>query len=222
MRRVITLAIAVLCLPLCWITTPSQSAELSGAWKVATRGGPTPICSFIQAGSNLNGSCIGPQATGTVAGTVFGSRVQWRWQWLNYGGNTAAAFDFTGTLQPDNSIAGMIERPEIGLSLNFTAKRIADGGAAVPPAQSARDATGPERIQAGRSSTAMAGVPQASDQELEQMSRRIFNPAGNYGISADTEAKRQQWLYDAKQSRIKNQIEMMKAGHDYSVEWRNR
>lgn len=112
------------CIAVCWISTPSQSAEISGAWRIATQGGPTPICSFIQVGNNLSGACIGPQATGTITGTVFGSAVRWRWQWVTYGGNSAAAFDFLGTLTPGNTMTGMLERRETGLSLKFAAKRI--------------------------------------------------------------------------------------------------
>ena len=111
------------CMILWGISVPSHAAEISGAWKIATRGGPTPICSFVQVGNNLNGSCIGLQATGTVTGTVVGPTVRWRWRWATYGKNTAAAFDFIGSLQANNTITGTVERREIGLSLNFTAQR---------------------------------------------------------------------------------------------------
>jgi hypothetical protein len=57
---------------------------------------------------------------------------------------------------------------------------------------------------------------------LEAQSRRIFNPSGNYLIPGDQEARRQQWMYNAQQQAIRNGIEMKRAGHDYSVEWRNR
>jgi YD repeat-containing protein len=73
--------------------------------------------------NNLSGSCIGPQATGNVVGTVTGSAVRWRWQWTTYGNTSAAAFDFVGTLQPDNKITGILTRGETGLSLEFTATR---------------------------------------------------------------------------------------------------
>lgn len=163
--------------------------------------------------------CVGPNAKGVITGTIIGDQVRWSWLWVTYAGNSersAGTFVFTGTLRPDNSITGMVGRLETGSSLNFAAKRQfeAAGAPAVPTQQ--QPSSPAERR------TSMAAPPQPSDQELEQMSLRIFNPAGNYGISADTEAKRQQWLYDAKQSRIRNQIEMMRAGHDYSIEWRNR
>ena len=120
MRRTIALFAIIAA---CWISTPSQSAEISGAWKIDTRGGPVPLCSLVQVGNNLNGSCVGPKATGTVRGTVVGQTVRWRWQWVTYAGNSAAAFDFIGTLGLDNTITGMVERRETGLSLSFTAKR---------------------------------------------------------------------------------------------------
>jgi hypothetical protein len=48
--------------------------------------------------------------------------VRWRWQWVANARHAAGAFDFTGTLLPDNTIAGTVERREIGFSSNFTAK----------------------------------------------------------------------------------------------------
>lgn len=117
-------ATAVLvCLPLCWISTPSLSADISGAWKVETRGGPVPLCNLVQEDNDLYGWCVGPVATGTVIGTVVGPTVRWHWQWVTYSGSAAAAFDFSGTLGADNTITGMVERREIGMLLNFTAKR---------------------------------------------------------------------------------------------------
>jgi hypothetical protein len=121
MRRVIILALA--CLSLCCTSTLLQSAEISGAWKVETQGGPTPVCSLVQKGTQLSGACVGPQATGMLTGTIVGPAVHWRWQYVTYAGDGAAAFDFTGTLLPDNSIAGLIERNETGFSSKFTAKK---------------------------------------------------------------------------------------------------
>ena len=102
---------------------PAQSAEISGAWKIETRGGPVPLCNFVQLGNDLKGSCVGPIAAGTATGIVDGQTVRWRWQWVTYTGNAAAGFDFLGTLGADNTITGVVERREIGMSLNFTAKR---------------------------------------------------------------------------------------------------
>lgn len=110
------------CISLYGVAAASQPAEISGAWKIDTHGGPTPLCSLVQVGSNLNGSCVGPQATGKVVGTVVGQSVHWRWQWVSYAGNSGA-FEFKGIVRPDNTIAGMLERREIGLSLHFVAKK---------------------------------------------------------------------------------------------------
>jgi hypothetical protein len=111
------------CLTLCGISVPSHAAEISGAWKIDTQGGPTPLCSLVQVDNNLNGSCVGPQAKGTVTGTLAGSIVQWRWQWVTYTGNATGAFNFVGVLGADNAISGTVERKETGFALNFTAKR---------------------------------------------------------------------------------------------------
>ena len=115
-------AAIIVCLAICCSTTASQSVEISGAWKIATQGGPTPTCSFVQVENNLSGSCVGPQATGTVSGEVNGPTVRWRWRWVTYAHRAAGAFDFLGTLSPDNTITGKVERRETGLSLAFTAR----------------------------------------------------------------------------------------------------
>ena len=97
-------------------------ANISGSWKIDSQNGPTPICAFEQVGDNLTGSCIGPNAKGTITGTIIGTQVRWRWQWVTYAGNSSGAFDFTGTLRPDNTVTGLLSR-QTGLSLNFTARR---------------------------------------------------------------------------------------------------
>src|SRR4051812_47334714 len=112
------------CAALCSISTPSHSAQISGDWKIETQnGGPTPLCSLVQAGENLSGWCVGPLANGTVTGTVVKEKVRWRWQSITKAGHAAAAFDFVGTLRRENTITGILERRQIGLMLNFTAKR---------------------------------------------------------------------------------------------------
>ncbi len=60
--------------------------------------------------------------------------MRWRWQWVTHVGNNAAAFDFVGALESDNRMTGTIKRREIGLSLNFMAKRqIATSGLSETP-----------------------------------------------------------------------------------------
>ena len=126
MRCIITLsmAMAILCAALGFSTLASAEVapvNISGPWKIDSGNGPSPVCGFEQAGNNLTGSCIGLKAKGTITGTIIGEQVRWHWQWVTYAGNVAAAFDFIGTLRPDNTITGMIERRDIGLSVNFTA-----------------------------------------------------------------------------------------------------
>lgn len=120
MRRTIGLFASII---LCGIGVPSHAAEMSGAWKIDTRGGPVPVCKFVQVNNDLSGSCVGPQATGTVTGTVVGPTVRWHWQWTTYVGNTTGSFDFVGNVQTDNTITGTVERRELGLSFDFTATR---------------------------------------------------------------------------------------------------
>jgi hypothetical protein len=196
------------------------ASNLSGSWKVDSRA-VIPICGLHQIGNNITGACTGPQATGTVTGSIAGERVSWRWQRTVYANSWIAAYDFAGTLQPDGTITGTIECQEVGLSVNFTAKRQAPSQAIGQQNLPNRPSTASAGSSIPGSTSAAAVPPQPSDQELEQTSLRIFNPAGLYAISADQEAKRQQWLYNAKQQKIRNQIEIMRAGHDYTVERRN-
>jgi hypothetical protein len=131
---------AILCAALGFSTSASAEVapiSISGAWTIATQNGLVPVCGFRQAGNNLTGSCAGPIAEGTIIGTIIGRQVRWRWQWVTYAGENAAAFDFEGTLQSDNTITGTVERREIGFSGNFTAKR---GFVATVPSRQRRDA----------------------------------------------------------------------------------
>lgn len=97
--------------------------DISGAWKIDSQNGPVPVCGFKQVGNNLTGSCAGPNAQGTITGAMNGREVRWRWQWVTYAGKNAAAFEFVGTVGSDNTVTGVVERREIGFSVNFTAKR---------------------------------------------------------------------------------------------------
>jgi hypothetical protein len=115
--------IGFVCLALCWINSPAQAADISGAWKIDAEGGISPVCSFAQVGSELSASCVGPEAAGTLTGAMDGPTVQWRWQWVTHVGRNSGSFSFTGTLGADNEITGQVERPETSLSLTFTAKR---------------------------------------------------------------------------------------------------
>ena len=115
-------------LALCCASTSSYSAEISGTWKIDTHGGPAPLCKLVQTGNNLSGSCVGPQATGAVTGTVVGSTVRWRWQWVTHAGDKLGAFDFEGNLSAETTITGRLERQETGLSLNFYAEKSPGAG----------------------------------------------------------------------------------------------
>jgi len=97
------------------------SANLSGSWKIDTRGGPVPVCTFIQAGSELKGSCVGPQAKGDLAGALAGQTVRWQWVAMANANNRSVAWNFSGTLAADNTITGFAEQN--GRSLPFTATK---------------------------------------------------------------------------------------------------
>jgi hypothetical protein len=107
--------------------------SISGSWQIVSQNnGPSPDCTFEQAGNDLTGSCIGPNAKGAITGTITGDQPRWHWQWVTYAGNSSGSFDFLGTLKPDNTITGVILRRGTGLSLNFTAKRQSVAATAAP------------------------------------------------------------------------------------------
>ena len=64
-----------------------------------------------------------PKSYRYITGTIFGEQVRWAWQWSTYADDAAAAFDFVGSLAPDNTINGKVERKEIGLLLDFKATK---------------------------------------------------------------------------------------------------
>ena len=136
----------------CWTSPPSQSAELTGAWKIDTRDGPAPLCILVQVGDDLNGSCSEPQAAGMVTGTMVGPAVRWRWQWAAYSGNVTGALDFVGVLGSDNMMTGVAGPRETGLSLTFTAKTFVLPSNAVPPAAPPVDANTAARASGGYAS----------------------------------------------------------------------
>jgi hypothetical protein len=141
------------CLVLCLISTPSRSTEITGAWKIGTQGGPVPLCNMVQSGDSLSGWCVGPFATGTLTGTLVGQTARWRWQWVRRDGQAAAAFDFMGILRPDDTITGTVERREIGMSLNFTAKRqlvVSGPGSAPAPHAAPQPSSSPAHSQTNR------------------------------------------------------------------------
>jgi hypothetical protein len=82
-------------------------ANVSGRWQINSARA-VPLRGFVQVGSNVTGSCIGPGATGPVIGSVIGQNVQLRWQWSNYNQPNSYAYDFAGTLDSPISIAGKL------------------------------------------------------------------------------------------------------------------
>jgi hypothetical protein len=223
------------CMILCWTSTRSQSADVSGAWKIDTQGGPAPLCNLVQVDNALGGTCVGPQASGTVTGTVAGSTVRWRWQWAAYAGSAASAFDFAATLQPDSLLKGLLERRETGLSLNFTAKKQQPqwteamqqdwdrrNTPVTPkflqvPQQPPLTAKGQEIAAADRAFADRPGE-ETFDRDLVVRANSLF---GSFGTQEQMR-RRDAWLTAQQQARARNQIETMRAGHDYTLEWRSR
>ena len=86
------------------------SANIAGQWKLTAQmtsnGGVFPICSFLQTGNNLAGSCSAPLRTGEITGTIRGTTINWYWHWSDYNDSNSGTANFAGTLGPRNAISG--------------------------------------------------------------------------------------------------------------------
>jgi hypothetical protein len=84
--------------------------DIAGQWKVTARvsdrGGFFPICSFLQNGDALSGSCSAPLRTGELTGAIQQGNVSWHWRWKDYHGAGSGMADFSGTLASPNSLSG--------------------------------------------------------------------------------------------------------------------
>jgi hypothetical protein len=66
----------------------AATPNISGDWKIqgeiqSGRGivSATPTCTFVQsAAGKLSGSCVGPNASGPLAGYISGNNVSWTWR----------------------------------------------------------------------------------------------------------------------------------------------
>ena len=106
MRTVLIIA-AALVLP-----GAALAADLSGAWKVDSSVGATPIsinCNLVQAGGKLTGDCApatgnaGPTA---LTGTVDGAKAQWGYDVVFRG--APAHVGYVADIKSDNAMTGML------------------------------------------------------------------------------------------------------------------
>jgi len=88
------------------------STNIAGQWKISARlsssGGLFPICSFLQTGDNLAGSCSAPLRTGEITGTIRGTAVNWYWHWSDYHDSNSGTANFAGSLGSGNTISGTL------------------------------------------------------------------------------------------------------------------
>ena len=109
------------------------AADLTGTWSVSgtiVAGGQivasaTPVCTFQQAGSQLSGTCKGPNAVGPAVGTVEGASVAWQWAAnADTREGTSNIVRFHGTVGADGVIRGAVTFSAVpGRSGAFTQQR---------------------------------------------------------------------------------------------------
>ena len=93
--------------------TTALAADVSGAWKVASSVGATPItvnCNLVQTGTVISGDCT--PATGNAGptsftGTVDGTHAKWGYD-VTFNGKPGHV-GFEADLKPDGSMAGALE-----------------------------------------------------------------------------------------------------------------
>jgi hypothetical protein len=76
----------------------ADAADFAGTWSVSGRlGNPVvatsaPVCVFRQTGNAISGTCKGPNAIGSVDGSVNGRAIFWQWHTI-----ATNAFGLNGT-----------------------------------------------------------------------------------------------------------------------------
>jgi hypothetical protein len=126
--------VLALAAPLFFACAPALAADpdFSGKWSVSGQivGGNlmtivSPVCTFQQNGSQLTGTCTGPNGTGSAVGLVNGAGVTFEWQMIPTDSiGLSGVSSFNGKLGPDNVVRGswtFSGRP--GASGQFTAQR---------------------------------------------------------------------------------------------------
>jgi hypothetical protein len=109
------------------------AADLTGTWTVSGTivadgqivASATPVCTFQQAGSQLSGTCKGPNAVGPAVGTVEGADVAWQWAAsADTREGTSNLVRFRGTMGADGVIRGAVTFSAVpGRSGAFTQQR---------------------------------------------------------------------------------------------------
>ena len=102
---------------------PALAADVSGTWDI--NGAIQPHCTITQSGSQLSGSCKGPQAEGPLDGSSDGQTVKFTFRRTGLRGGQLAPVTFSGTVNGDNMTGTLTAGQARG---SFTAHR-AGGGA---------------------------------------------------------------------------------------------
>jgi hypothetical protein len=91
----------------------AQAADISGAWKVDSSVGATPIvvnCTLLQKGKDLTGACApatGDAGPTALTGTVEGTSAQWGYD-VTFRGQPAHV-GFKAEIKSDTSMTGTLE-----------------------------------------------------------------------------------------------------------------
>lgn len=89
------------------LSSSASTPEVAGSWKIASPIG-VPLCSIAQNGDKLTGTCMGPQATGELTGTVTGESIRWQWKAAANSNGNVALLNFWGAMSTDKTITGFV------------------------------------------------------------------------------------------------------------------
>ncbi|PYR94191.1 MAG: hypothetical protein DMF84_06485 [Acidobacteria bacterium] len=121
MKRLLLIALAMA--PTVAVT--AQPVSVDGRWEVNANVGGTASdldCTFTQKDTELTGNCGLEQAPHAITGKVDGKTVSWQFN-TPYEGQTLTAV-YSGTLESPDKIVGTVDVQPIGVSGDFTARRV--------------------------------------------------------------------------------------------------
>jgi hypothetical protein len=106
------------------VAPQSQSASLTGAWRVSSNVSGTQsdqTCTFTQKDAALTGTCDGDRGTVSIAGQVDGKTVTWQFE-MEYEGQKLTPV-YSGTLESPEKIVGTVDVRGMGVGGEFTATK---------------------------------------------------------------------------------------------------
>jgi hypothetical protein len=120
-KRLLLLALALV--PSVAVT--AEPVSVTGRWEVSANIGGTASnmdCAFTQKDSEVTGSCEGDQTSHAIMGKADSKTVTWQFN-TQYEGQTLSVV-YSGTLDSADRIVGTVDVQPLGVSGDFSARRV--------------------------------------------------------------------------------------------------